>query len=393
MINIQEGKPDVIKRVYTWRIMKMIIFLRNNIFRAIRLLKLVPFAAQDAGSIVKAYRQTRFMFKQHGFKAVKLHWRLLELNRDFKMSFIKGQEIIVLATPHTLYVANLIQNALEQINIKANIILKSQDGGFSNNWHIVICPQMFERMPKHYIAFQMEQSVSSRWFTEAYLDRLKNAYAVFDYSFDNIVFLQKHDIPFRQLFYMPIAYLDNMHNSNRGTQRIEYDVLFYGDVNSARRKAYLERLQQKYKIKIVDNLFGEDLHKELQKAKVIINIHYYEGALLETTRIYECLSQGSLVVSEASTDLQDHSKLQGLVDFVEIGDIEQMVECVGYWLSDESRRQERLTHQAKILRNTPSWFDFYFYSFLLAHDLIRLDLFYQLTGQHPLPLNNFRSLI
>ncbi|VTN10213.1 Uncharacterised protein [Raoultella terrigena] len=59
------------------------------------------------------------------------------------------------------------------------VIREEHDSG---QLHIVVCPQMFKQLPKHYIAFQMEQSVNSRWFTEEYFARLNNAVAIFDYS-------------------------------------------------------------------------------------------------------------------------------------------------------------------------------------------------------------------
>ncbi|WP_420108631.1 AAA family ATPase, partial [Mycolicibacter arupensis] len=98
-------------------------------------------------------------------------------------------------------------------------------------------------------------------------------------------------LSYRQMYYMPIAYLPDYHAVADGERSDkEYDVLFYGDLNNARRREFIDQIQRKYRVKLIGNLFGEALYRELRKAKVVINVHYYEGALLETTRLYECLS-------------------------------------------------------------------------------------------------------
>lgn len=52
-----------------------------------------------------------------------------------------------------------------------------------------------------------------------------------------------------------------------------------------------------------------------------MNIHSRDGALLETTRIAETLSQGGLVVSEDSFDQGDHPLLEALIRFAPRGDM------------------------------------------------------------------------
>ena len=62
---------------------------------------------------------------------------------------------------------------------------------YDKEMYIVICPQAFANLPEHYIAFQMEQTVSSKWLNKDYYSRLENAYAIFDYSLTNIAFFKK----------------------------------------------------------------------------------------------------------------------------------------------------------------------------------------------------------
>lgn len=291
--------------------------------------------------------------------------------------FAIDQKLVILTTRHCMIIADLIADSCKKVGIEHEIILEKPKCGFSNQQHIVICPQMFPTLPKKYVAFQMEQSVSSRWFTEDYFEQLKQAEAVFDYSLVNIKFLEEHGIELSKIFYLPI---DFRHNFNRHYRNIskEYDVVFYGDNECERRQRILKRLSSKFNVRIVNNLFGEELYKELAKARVIINIHYYEGALLETTRLYECISLGtSAIVSEKSVDFDEHDELRNFVEFVDIGDVDALERAVSKYIEQPAVLKETLSNmdiQRSGKKHTA--FDYYFLRFLLATDNISFDNFY-----------------
>lgn len=292
---------------------------------------------------------------------------------------INAQETVyILSTHHCQYIAELIQINLEKLSIKSEIIYSKPENGFSSNLHFVICPQIFDELPPLYIAYQMEQAVSSRWFTDSYFDILRSSYAIFDYSEYNLDVLQKNDISLKQLYYVPIG--QKLKSNCKNDTNYAYDVLFYGDINNKRRKEYISKLKEKFNVKIVNNLFGDDLIKEFEKAKVIVNIHYYEGALLETTRIYECLSNNKLVISEKSADQSAHTTLNDIVEFVEIGDIDQMVERVNFWVNSPDSLQEKLSQNAQKLSLLPDLFEYYFMRFMLANDWITFEQFYDIAG-------------
>ena len=42
-------------------------------------------------------------------------------------------------------------------------------------------------------------------------------------------------------------------------------------------------------------VWGEELSKLLSRAKIVLNLHYYEAKILETCRILESISYGALV--------------------------------------------------------------------------------------------------
>lgn len=286
-------------------------------------------------------------------------------------------ELVILTTAHCGYLAELMCASLKKVNIQAVVQYQIPEDGYLDVLHIVICPQMFNVLPGQYIAYQLEQSVSSRWFTEDYLARLENSLAIFDYSLKNVAFLQDKGLSYRQIYHLPVGFLPR-ELANPVAETV--DVLFYGDINNDRRRDYVAELKKHFSVKIINDIFGESLYFEMAKAKVIVNIHYYEGALLETTRIYECLSQNKIIVSEESADMDEHSALLPLVDFVPINDIGKMVDRVRYWVDDDVRRSERCVQLRKACVETPDMFAYYFLRAFLAHDLITYEQFYTAVG-------------
>lgn len=298
----------------------------------------------------------------------------------FSGAGLSAGEAVILTTPHCYYLAQLMQDALASVGLSAAIIDKEPKGGFGKALHFVICPQMFKRLPPLYIAWQMEQSVSSRWFTPEYIATLERAWCVFDYSLRNIEFLQQQGLSHKQLYYLPVGY---RRPESLPAQQEEVDVLFYGDINNDRRRRYIARLQQHFSVKVVNNLFGEALYQEMAKARVVVNIHYYEGALLETTRLYECLSRQQIVVSEEGTDMDEHAELQHRIDFVPVNDIEAMVARVAFWVEQSAEaRAARRNDIAADCEQQPNWFEFYFLRMLLAAELIDFEQFYQAAAKH-----------
>ncbi|HCT4299046.1 TPA: hypothetical protein OT075_002097 [Klebsiella quasipneumoniae] len=294
--------------------------------------------------------------------------------------FVDTGTVRILATQHTLFVAHLIEKNLLDCGIKGHVSTAYSVEQDMGQMHIVVCPQMFKQLPRNYIAFQMEQSVNSRWFTDEYFSRLNNAVAIFDYSLKNIEYLLDKGIPYQKLFYMPIssfpdypAHLaDNGYVLDDQKGDIHADVLFYGDPNCERRKAYLQELKKHFNVTVASEVFGDKLTRMVKNAKVVVNIHYYENALLETTRLYETISLGTPVVSESSSDIVEHEDLQDVIDFCPIGDIPAMVEKIQNLLSDKecyNERKEKIKH----FTNVDNKNNYYLRRYLLSIDKLNFS--------------------
>lgn len=395
--HLLEEKNKRFNKLLLPKILKPLFKTEMAISSANRYRKGFQALVKEKGSIGKAYQTTWKIYKKQGFKATKKFLKTYFSNPVQTVEYDESQPLnlknglTILTTPHTYYIAKLFCESLKKIKIDSKVIFEMPREGYSENWHIVICPQIFEILPMNYIAFQMEQSVSSRWFNADYFARLKRAKYVFDYAIPNLEFLQKNSIEFSKIYYLPIDMLQE-NNEYQSNLYYEYDVAFYGDIgNCPRRQYYLDKLKEKFSVKVISGVFGKELHALLNKAKVIVNIHFYENALLETTRLYECLSLNKIIVSEEGSDQNDHTELENLIDFTSVGDVQAMIERVEFWLNQATAFQQRIK-DIQVKRRQVSSFQFYFYRFLLAQDLLDFDTFYELCADYIKPKGDFWCL-
>lgn len=152
-----------------------------------------------------------------------------------------------------------------------------------------------ERIQPDDIVFNLEQHcATSRWFGAEYLDLLRTA-ETWDYSRKNIESLDsKHGI--RPQF-CRLGYAPELARLRRDFPK-DIDILFYGAMNE-RRKAVLDTLTaSKLHVVCASNAFGKERDGLIARSKVVVNIHYYESAILETARLSYLWTNHKAVVSE-----------------------------------------------------------------------------------------------
>lgn len=150
----------------------------------------------------------------------------------------------------------------------------------------------------------------------------------------------------------------------------------------------LQVLQRHFSVRIEGNLFGDALRQAVRQARVVVNIHYYEGALLETTRVYECLSLGTPVVTESSADIHQHAALldNPALRVTPVGDAQAMVQAVQEMLQQQAQ-QPALVQQglAQEMARSGQQFEFMVLRALYALGRIDAAQWEALTLPQPLP--------
>ncbi|OYU18734.1 MAG: hypothetical protein CFE34_08975 [Rhodobacteraceae bacterium PARR1] len=290
----------------------------------------------------------RILFKSNGtVRPVFAHWYApydgnpvnahVQNYADFLRGVIatgrlaQAQTVHVVTTPHTEYAGAALARALRGTRLHATCATQ-MPAQFDHDLYIIVCPQMFATLPppEKAILMQMEQVRASRWVTPAYLARLRDSLAVLDYAVENIAALIEQAIPQKQLYFVPMRPFARP--DARATRDI--DLLFYGAIASERRQEYLAALRARFPLTTVAEVFGDQMRATLDRAKVVVNIHFYDDALLETTRISEALTHGARVVSETAADQADNAAFAPLVDFVPRDDVGAFVARVGQVLAD-----------------------------------------------------------
>lgn len=286
----------------------------------------------------------------------------------------------LMTTQHTLFLAHLIAEELKKQGWSVDILTVSPKT-FSHDWYIVLCPQMFDSLPsgEKRIVYQLEQSVSSRWFTSSYCETLENSFALLDYALFNIDFLLTKGIAYPHVNYLPIGASQNYGIQVPDEDKL-YDVLFYGDSQSSpRRRDLLDALKTQFNVKVAVEIFGADMQKMIKQSRLVINLHYYDDALLELPRLQECLSLGVPVVSEASRDIAEYPELEGAVRFFPLNSVDGMIAAVRETL-DAPPKPAQI--KASVARSAKR-FNFMFQRFLIGLGFLPASKAYQIDLNLP----------
>lgn len=288
-------------------------------------------------------------------RIVKLN--LNETKSEFKTFLVFG----ILTPPHTISLAQAIKFALLRHGWRADILTASPSS-YEADFYFVLAPQVFEHLPpgEKRIVYQLEQTTSQKWMTQNYFDILQSSLAMLEYSIFNIESFLNKSLVYPHVFHLPV-------NASIRVPDIEVkkdiDVLFYGDnLSSGRRQFLLDSLGEKYRVKIVNNSFGEDAWKLILRSRLVLNLHYHDDAILETPRISECIELMVPIVSEMSIDQPHHTDYHGCVRYFKQGSVPEMLESIAALIECPPSVNQFMAAKAALDQS----FDFFFDRMLLG---------------------------
>ena len=197
-----------------------------------------------------------------------------------------------------------------------------------------------------YIIYQSEQmSANGSLFTSPEYLELLRRYLVWDYSTNNIAFLESNGIHAK---HVPIGYSKSLANikngksvtivggGKNGKQRIDFaewsgmypithitggfaediDICFYGSQNERRIKIIDQLKSQTVPTTLPDGTVGERpivvasfmgyggfRDKLVARSKIVLNMHYYDSAIFEIFRCSHLFANKKCVVSETGKDV------------------------------------------------------------------------------------------
>ena len=230
--------------------------------------------------------------------------------------------IYIQTTRYLINIAKIIENILIKNNYNTKLVdaVGVDKDVKSNNepdyyiflfiWHIQELPRKAEfyiynlEQANYYIDFPYLHPPcddhETKIVTEAFFNKAK---AIYDYSKENLI--QYPDKIRNKCHYLPIALRENIESLPIINTEKEYDILFFGSLTDRRKKIFnflTNKTPLKIKfIRISTGLYGKNLYLEIQRARIILNIHAKQVSLIETARIHDCLREGqAIIVSEDS---------------------------------------------------------------------------------------------
>ena len=172
-------------------------------------------------------------------------------------------------------------------------------------------------LPPDAILYNLEQiEPGSAWMTPALLDLFRR-HEVWDYSARNAARYAELGLPAPRV--VPIGYVPELTRIAPADEDI--DVLFYGSVNE-RRQAVLSALAARgLRVHAPFGVYGEERDRLVARARVVLNVHYYEAKVFEIVRVSYLLANRRCVVSERGAAEEEERDFEGGVAFARYQDL------------------------------------------------------------------------
>jgi hypothetical protein len=205
--------------------------------------------------------------------------------------------------------------------------------------------------PRKTAIVNLEQLGSgSGLITPAYLQWLRN-WLVVDYHSENVAWLKRASGPAQQVLQLPLVPgVSLVHPApDMGVKSV--DVLFFGSP-SPRREQVIQRLRDAgVTVETVAGAYAHELAPALRRARLVLNVHFYETGLFPVTRVLQPVANGIPVVCETSAfSAGDDWSASGIL----FADYEDIVDACTRLLGSERELRER----AELARRFAAQIDF-----------------------------------
>lgn len=220
---------------------------------------------------------------------------------------------------HAEAFAELAQTLLEgfaQLGLPARIGVNELAEGAINlilAWHLL--PEALEtRLPGQVILYNLEQLDDRNAHLRERLARLSGTCEIWDYSRRNIEILRAAGFT-APVQLVPIGMVPGLVRIPKPEVQ-DIDVLFYGSVNP-RRAVVLQTLEAAgLAVRAVFGVYGPERDALIARAKVVLNLHYYETSIFELVRVSYLWANRKAVVAECHAATELDPGLAGAARFV-----------------------------------------------------------------------------
>lgn len=193
------------------------------------------------------------------------------------------------------------------------------------------------RVPDNAVIYNLEQvSAEGVPMKPHYMDMLRRC-RVWDYSRRNVAALARWGVRARL---MPIGHRPEMERIPALSGGEDIDVLFYGAMNDRRRRVLVELSESGVECVALQNYYGAERDRFIARAKIGLNMHFYERGVFEIARASYLFSNRKAVVAERNADTEIEPDMQDAARFAPYDGL--VGACVAL-LADDAKRREIAT--------------------------------------------------
>jgi SAM-dependent methyltransferase len=254
----------------------------------------------------------RFAFSGQGQQVVPRSWREPGLDGGVQSGYSMSRFQITLMRPpgfqHTeafREVAESLQFGLRSIGHSAQIQENVFDARATNillGAHL-LSPQQVRLVPPGSVLYNLEQLGGPILSPQFYEVAFRNQ--VWDYSLQNIGKWEALKCDHRPV-HVPLGYVPEM-SRIKAAQVQDIDVLFYGSLNERRTRIVNALKDAGATVHVSFGVYGRDRDELIARAKIVLNVHFYDAKIFEIVRVSYLLANSKAVVTEfcADTELEE----------------------------------------------------------------------------------------
>lgn len=215
-------------------------------------------------------------------------------------------------------VVQAFHEALAALGHKAEIVYKEPP---REGWTLVFGAHLCQKLlPPEFIIYNTEViDADSTWMKSSYSRILRN-HQIWDYSQKNVAALKARGL---HALYCEIGYMPSMRRFVSTKQDIE--VLFIGSPNS-RRDLLMKTLSRHFKTEYRHSVYGLERDDLIARAKIVLNVHYYENAPFEIFRCAHLMANSKCIISEFGADPDIERRYYKSIDFCNYDEIPSQCE-------------------------------------------------------------------
>jgi SAM-dependent methyltransferase len=207
--------------------------------------------------------------------------------------------------------AETLQAALQSLGHTSRI----EENLFDPTWTNLIlgahllAPDQMQTIPQGSIIYNLEQ-LGGPLLKRAYYE-IATRRQIWDYDLGNIAYWKQFNGAYAPV-HVPIGYVPELSRITPSPCQ-DIDVLFYGSLNDRRNRILNALKDAGVKVHTAFGVYGKDRDDLIARARVVLNIHFYESKVFEIVRVSYLLANSKAVVTESSADAEMEKGLSNAV--------------------------------------------------------------------------------